>query len=49
MTHSAVSRQLSTIEQYLGVVLFDREPRGVKLTKVGGTYYKAIGRIDAGD
>jgi LysR family glycine cleavage system transcriptional activator len=43
VTHSAVSRQLSTIEQYLGVVLFDREPRGVKLTKVGGTYYKAIG------
>jgi LysR family glycine cleavage system transcriptional activator len=43
VTHSAVSRQLSTIEQYLGVVLFDREPRGVRLTKVGATYYKTIG------
>ncbi|WP_069865881.1 transcriptional regulator GcvA [Pseudomonas citronellolis] len=43
VTHSAVSRQLSTLEQYLGVTLFDRGPRGVKLTKVGATYYKAVG------
>jgi len=43
VTHSAISRQLSTIEQYLGVVLFDRGPRGVRLTKVGATYYKTIG------
>lgn len=47
VTHSAVSRQLSTIEQYLGVVLFDRGPRGVRLTKVGATYYKTIGPVFA--
>lgn len=43
VTHSAVSRQLATLEQYLGVTLFEREPRGVKLTKVGATYHKAVG------
>jgi LysR family glycine cleavage system transcriptional activator len=43
VTHSAVSRQLATLENYLGVSLFDRGPRGVKLTKVGATYYKQIG------
>ncbi|MFT4504812.1 transcriptional regulator GcvA [Caballeronia sp. 15711] len=43
VTHSAVSRQLTTLENYLGISLFDRGPRGVKLTKVGGAYYKQIG------
>ena len=48
VTHSAVSRQLATLEQYLGVTLFEREPRGVKLTKVGATYHKAVGPAFAG-
>ncbi|MEI7297492.1 transcriptional regulator GcvA [Paraburkholderia tropica] len=43
VTHSAVSRQLATLEQYLGVTLFERESRGVKLTRVGATYHKAVG------
>ena len=43
VTQSAVSRQISTIEQYLGIMLFNRERRGVSLTKVGATYYKAVG------
>ncbi|NML31767.1 transcriptional regulator GcvA [Paraburkholderia antibiotica] len=43
VTHSAVSRQLTTLEQYLGVTLFEREPRGVRLTKAGATYHKAVG------
>ncbi|WP_168787902.1 transcriptional regulator GcvA [Paraburkholderia aromaticivorans] len=43
VTHSAVSRQLTTLEQYLGVSLFERGPRGVKLTKVGAAYYRQVG------
>jgi LysR family glycine cleavage system transcriptional activator len=43
VTQSAISRQLATIEEYLGVALFNREPRGVSLTKVGATYHQTIG------
>src|ERR1700754_1533155 len=43
VTHSAVSRQLATLEAYLGVELFERGPRGVVLTKVGERYFNQIG------
>src|ERR1700743_1642296 len=32
----AISRELRTLEQRLGVVLFDRLPRGMRLTEAGG-------------
>lgn len=36
-TQSAVSRQVSALEAELGAVLFDRLPRGVRLTEAGTT------------
>jgi LysR family glycine cleavage system transcriptional activator len=43
VSQSAVSRQISLIEDYLGVKLFDREQRGVILTALGRAYQKDIG------
>ncbi|WP_095156768.1 LysR substrate-binding domain-containing protein [Pseudomonas sp. Irchel 3E13] len=49
LTQSAVSRQVQALEQQLGVVLFRREGRTVKLTEVGRVYQReiseALGRI----
>jgi len=49
LTQSAVSRQVQTLEQQLGVILFRREGRTVKLTEVGRLYQReiseALGRI----
>lgn len=42
VTQSAVSRQITTLEEYLGVRLFTRERYGVSLTAVGRSY---AGRI----
>jgi LysR family glycine cleavage system transcriptional activator len=42
VSQSAVSRQISTLETYLGVELFRRERHGVTLTRVGNSY---AGRI----
>ncbi|MFD7263687.1 LysR family transcriptional regulator [Streptomyces sp. NPDC059874] len=36
-TQSAVSRQIQTLEDEWGTPLFDRLPRGVRLTEAGGT------------
>jgi len=38
VTQSAVSRQIATLETYLGVELFRRERHGVDLTRAGRTY-----------
>lgn len=38
VTQSAVSRQIATLETYLGVELFRRERHGVTLTRAGRTY-----------
>ena len=38
VTQSAVSRQVGTLESYLGVELFRRERHGVVLTRAGQTY-----------
>lgn len=38
VTQPAVSRQLHDLEEELGVLLFDRTPRGLRLTKAGSCY-----------
>jgi LysR family glycine cleavage system transcriptional activator len=38
LTQSAISHQVKTLEEYLGVQLFHREPRGVALTGEGSSY-----------
>lgn len=43
VSQSAISRQISLIEDYLGIKLFDREQRGVTLTALGHAYQKDIG------
>lgn len=42
VTQSAVSRQIATLESYLGAQLFAREQARVVLTKAGSAYYKQI-------
>lgn len=42
VTQSAVSRQIATLETYLGVELFRRERHGVALTRVGQTYAEQV-------
>lgn len=38
VTPAAISQKIQTLEQHLGVVLFDRSKMGVKLTHVGENY-----------
>ncbi len=45
VTHGAVSRQIHQLEQDLGVLLFDRRNRGVRLTAAGQTLLDAT--VDA--
>ena len=45
LTPGAVSRQIQQLEADLGVTLFDRNSRAVKLTEVGKTYAADIARI----
>ena len=42
LTQSAVSKQLRTLEEHLGVTLFERENRGLVLTEVGRDYLGEI-------
>jgi CheY-like chemotaxis protein/biotin operon repressor len=42
ITREAVSRQIRTLEDYLGVLLFDREKRGISLNSVGAQYADSI-------
>lgn len=39
LTHGAVSRQVSRLERWLGVRLFEREARGVSLTPEGSRFF----------
>ncbi|MCS4240586.1 DNA-binding transcriptional LysR family regulator [Rhizobium sp. BIGb0125] len=43
LTQGAISRQVMSLEEQLGVRLFERGARGVSLTAEGRTYAKAIG------
>src|ERR1700756_1741344 len=40
ITQSAVSRQIKALEDYLGVALFERQPRSLVLTDSGQTLYR---------
>ncbi|RDE09559.1 LysR substrate-binding domain-containing protein [Pelagibacterium lacus] len=43
VTQSAVSRQIATLEAYLGLKLFTREHQGIALTPAGTKYFDEIG------
>jgi LysR family transcriptional regulator, glycine cleavage system transcriptional activator len=45
VTQSAVSRQIQTLEEQLGVALFRRTHRELRLTEEGQTLYKAAGEV----
>lgn len=42
LTQSAVSRQIKSLEDWLGVALFERRTRSLALTRHGETLYKAV-------
>ncbi len=42
ISHSTLSRRLDTLEGRLGVTLFDREPRGFKLTEAGTILLESV-------
>ena len=42
LTQSAVSRQIKSLEDWLGVALFERRPRALVLTRHGEDLYKAV-------
>jgi DNA-binding transcriptional LysR family regulator len=44
MTQSAVSRQITALEEFLGVTLFRRTRHGVALTPIGASYARQISR-----
>jgi LysR family transcriptional regulator, glycine cleavage system transcriptional activator len=44
VTPAAVSQQLKTLEAALGIMLFERHPRELRLTELGRTYHRSIGR-----
>ena len=48
VTQSAVSRQISQLEDYLNVKLLERSNRGVRLTALGEEYLKALTTSFAG-
>lgn len=41
VTHGAISRQLRLLEEHLGLTLFERAGRGVRLTRAGETLFTA--------
>ncbi len=43
VTHGAVSRQLATLEGWLGAALFEQAGRRVRLTAAGAAYAEAVG------
>ncbi|HEV2676599.1 MAG TPA: transcriptional regulator GcvA [Aliidongia sp.] len=45
VTAGAVSQQIKTLEDHLGLKLFRRQPRGVLLTDAGQLYGKRIGEL----
>src|SRR5436309_734200 len=45
VTQSAISRQVPTLEDQLGVALFRRHHRDLRLTEEGQTFYKTTGEV----
>jgi LysR family glycine cleavage system transcriptional activator len=45
ITQSAVSRQIKTLEEHLGVLLFERRPRALALTEMGHELYRVATEI----
>ncbi|MBS0370641.1 MAG: LysR family transcriptional regulator [Proteobacteria bacterium] len=45
IAQSALSRQISQLEEELGFILFEREPRGVRLTPAGAVYRERVASI----
>lgn len=45
IAQSALSRQISQLEEELGFVVFEREPRGVRLTPAGAVYRDRVATI----
>ena len=44
VTQSAISRQVQTLEEQLGVKLFERRTRALMLTKAGESYYQEVSK-----
>src|SRR2546423_4558914 len=42
LTQSAVSRQIQALEQFVGVSLFERRHKALKLTEAGESYRRAV-------
>ncbi|MSO65357.1 MAG: LysR family transcriptional regulator [Alphaproteobacteria bacterium] len=47
LSQSAISRQISALEEELGVPLFHRHARGLKLTEQGETLYRTAHEVSA--
>ncbi|ANT63356.1 MULTISPECIES: LysR family transcriptional regulator [unclassified Salipiger] len=48
LTQSGISRQIAQLEDHVGAALFERQPSGVVLTRIGEEYAKEVGRaLDA--
>lgn len=45
LTQGAISRQIATLEDQVGIALFDRNSRGVTLTATGREYAKGIAEV----
>ena len=45
LTHGAVSRQIRTLEDHLGVPLFRRMTRRIELTEVGQSFFSTVTRL----
>lgn len=42
LTPSAISHQIAKLEEFLGLILFERKPRGIALTDAGEAYLKRV-------
>jgi LysR family glycine cleavage system transcriptional activator len=45
LTPSAISHQIKSLEAYLGITLFSRQARGVKLTLAGSSYLTVVQEV----
>lgn len=45
VTQPAISRKIKELETELGVLLFDRQPKGLRLNRAGKAYQKQLGAI----